>query len=74
MSDWRTAWFCVSCNGELTDHQRRYSNARCPLCGHKAEGAITFVRTTERAYRVSRDPRWWKFLAPVVRVFADGQP
>lgn len=58
--DWRTAWFCVKCNGELTDYQVMYSHGRCRACGHKAEPG-TIVAVSERAYRLRSAGRvWWK--------------
>jgi hypothetical protein len=70
MSGYKTAWFCVSCDGELTDWQVMYSNGRCPKCGFKGESAGTIVDTNERAYRV--DLPWWApFNRKAFRVYLD---
>lgn len=58
---WRTAYYCAECDGELTRHQKMYSDGRCPLCGHKGKYAGTIVNTTEKAYRLVRVAPWWKF-------------
>ena len=67
---YKTAWFCSSCEGELTDTQRMYSYGRCPLCGHKHERACTIVHTTDRAYKEVEVPsgEWYK-PNNTVRVF-----
>ena len=57
---WRVAWFCASCDGELSWGQVMYSHGMCPRCGHKGRGAVTIVDTMERSYRLSPRP-WWRF-------------
>jgi len=64
-AEYKTAWFCEACGGELTHSQRMYSHGRCPLCGVKGPGAVTIVNTTERAYWVEHMRRpWWMFWKP----------
>lgn len=68
---WKTAWFCKNCHGELFFREKMHSHGRCPLCGHKAEGAVTVVATYECAYRMKWVGPWWKLWLPRVRVYAD---
>lgn len=67
MSEWRTAWFCVSCEQRLSWDQVMHSFGRCPMCGCKGRHAGTIVDTFERAYRVVRvehASKWWQFWKP----------
>ena len=59
---YKTAWFCVSCNGEVSYGQKMHSHGRCPLCGYKGEKACTILETYEVAYIRKRIPSgsWWK--------------
>lgn len=71
---YRTAYFCVNCDGEMSDDTRRYNNGRCPLCGFKHPHARTFVACYERGYRLvpsEAAPSWWEFWKrkPVRREF-----
>ena len=71
----RTAWFCVACDGELSNWAVLCSHGRCPLCGHKHDSAVTIVETYERAYRLECIAPWWKFWAAKTRrVYLDDSP
>ena len=56
----KTAFFCINCDGEVSHYTKMYSHGRCPLCGYKDPDAATIIKTTEKAYRMIRRP-WWKF-------------
>ncbi len=72
LSHWRTEYRCVNCKRVLGDWFVHYSNGRCPACGHKDEMAGTIVETTEHAYRLATNGRWWQFWKPRWRVYKDG--
>lgn len=63
--EWKTAFFCVACCREMTQHQKMYSLGRCPFCGYKGQNAGTIVDTTEKAKRFVRTAPWWKFWGQV---------
>ena len=63
----KTAFFCVNCNGEITNCQRMYSHGRCPLCGYKDLSAGTIVHVAEKGYRLKRQVSWWKFWVKSTR-------
>lgn len=59
---YKTAWFCVNCDREMSYHAVMYSHGRCSMCGFKGEDAATIVETYEKAYKIIKEPsgKWWK--------------
>jgi len=74
-NEWQTAFFCVSCEREMSHDIKMYNHGRCPHCGYKHPSASTIVATVDRGYMMMRnDTPWWKFSeAKYVRVFDDGK-
>lgn len=59
---YETAWYCVECDHELTNHERMYSYGRCPYCGYKSLFACTIVETYEAKRGSIKEKRsWWQF-------------
>jgi len=48
---WKTAYFCVKCDGQITYYIKMDNHGRCPLCGYKHPDACTIVETYEKACR-----------------------
>ena len=48
---WENAWFCVSCDRELSWETKMRSHGRCPMCGHKGDHAGTVVDCVEKGFR-----------------------
>lgn len=59
---YKTAYFCVKCNEEVSDYTRMDSHGRCPHCGFKGRHACTIMDTKERAYCIVwiLPEVWWK--------------
>ncbi len=55
---WLKAFFCVSCDGELSWGQKMYSNGCCPKCGENT--GLTIVSTYSKSYKLVRNKPWWK--------------
>jgi DNA-directed RNA polymerase subunit RPC12/RpoP len=60
--DYNTAWFCVSCDAEMSYYTKLHSHGRCFHCGHKSLSSGTIVDTYERGWRKTHTPsgKWWK--------------
>ncbi len=69
MNKWKIEFKCFECGHVLTDRERSYSHCCCPFCGYKDPGSITFVKTTERAYRLERVKPYWKFWIPKRKIY-----
>lgn len=60
---YKTLFFCINCNEELTYKQKMYSYGRCPKCGFKDKNAATIVQTYEKAYKENSNPTTQKTTA-----------
>jgi len=61
---WKTAYFCIECNHELSYGQKMGSHGRCPYCGHKGMSSGTIVDVVEKGYKLERINPVWKFWKP----------
>ena len=60
MSSWKTAYFCVNCDKEISHHSVMYNHGRCPLCDFKHPTACTIVETyTKPKIWVKHKSTWW---------------
>jgi len=67
---WQVAFFCVSCNQQLSMWQTFYNDGACPHCAHIGENAATITAHSKRLYRFWRPRSWWRrlFWKPRVEV------
>ena len=59
---WSAAYFCVSCEQEMSYKAKMLSNGVCPHCG--TGWGSTIVCTTEKIFRNVRISAWWQFWLP----------
>lgn len=58
---------CVSCNHYLSYSDKMGSHGRCPICGYKAEGARTVVKTNEEiGHWIANGPQWLSIFRPYI--------
>jgi hypothetical protein len=67
LAKWRTAWFCITCDKELTRKEVIYNYGRCPYCGYKGKNASIFIEVYEKAYQFVKVGSLWKFWQPIVK-------
>lgn len=62
---WKTGYFCVNCNAEMTYNCMMYSGGTCPACGNNDPGAV--VDCQSRGYRWVYEVIKWKGVPVWVR-------
>ncbi len=62
-----TAFFCASCNAELSFYEIMHSHGCCPYCGKLSNSTV--VGSHERAYKLVKiASKWWQ-LSKYKRVY-----